>query len=174
MKCPFCGFGDTRVVDSREADSGEAIRRRRDCPQCGQRFSTYERVALSLMVIKKDGRREEFDRQKLVKNMWKACEKRQLSVETVEEIGRRIEHQIYRLGLAEVPSSLIGEYVMEALRELDHIAYIRFASVYKAFADLDDVRSELEKLAATAAQPVAEMGVLPMPDEQPTPLGVRQ
>lgn len=149
MKCPFCAAGDTRVVDSREADNGETIRRRRDCPSCGQRFSTYERVALSLMVVKKDGKREEFDRQKLINNMWKACEKRYLSRETIEEVGRQIEHSIYRMGVSEVPSRVIGEHVMEALRDLDHIAYIRFASVYKEFADLDDMRTELDKLAAT-------------------------
>lgn len=149
MKCPFCGYADTRVVDSREANGGEAIRRRRDCPECGQRFRTYERVALSLMVVKKDGRREEFDRQKMVNNMWKACEKRHIPVEVVEEIGSGIEHRIHRLGTPEVQSTTIGEYVMEALRELDHIAYIRFASVYKEFADLDDVRHEMENLGAS-------------------------
>ncbi|MBV9282267.1 MAG: transcriptional repressor NrdR [Chloroflexi bacterium] len=147
MKCPFCGYADSRVVDSRDIEGGESIRRRRECPSCGQRFSTYERVALSLQVVKRDGRREEFDRQKLVKNMWKACEKRDLPVEAVEKIARSIEHRIHRLGTAEVPSTVIGEYAMEALRDLDHIAYIRFASVYKAFADLDDMRQEMERLA---------------------------
>ena len=148
MRCPFCGHNDSRVVDSRDIEGGESIRRRRECPACGQRFSTYERVALSLQVVKRDGRREEFDRQKLVNNMWKACEKRGLPVEAVEAIARNIEHRIHRLGTAEVPSTAIGEYAMEALRELDHIAYIRFASVYKSFADLDDMRAEMERLAA--------------------------
>jgi transcriptional repressor NrdR len=147
MRCPFCGHADSRVVDSREAESGESIRRRRECPSCAQRFSTYERVALSLQVIKRDSSREEFDRQKLVKNMWKACEKRHLSVATIEAIARNIEHRIHRLGMAEVPSTVIGEYAMEALRDLDEIAYIRFASVYKSFADLDDMRAEMERLA---------------------------
>ncbi len=147
MRCPFCGYNDSRVVDSREVDSGESIRRRRECPSCGQRFSTYERVALSLQVVKRDNRREDFDRQKLVKNIWKACEKRDLSVATIEAMAREIEHRIHRLGAAEVPSTLVGEYAMEALRELDEIAYIRFASVYKQFADLDDMRAEMEKLA---------------------------
>ncbi len=148
MKCPFCGHNDSRVVDSRDIESGESIRRRRECPSCGQRFSTYERVALSLQVAKRDGRREEFDRQKLVKNMWKACEKRDLPVEAIEAIARNIEHRIHRLGTPEVPSTVIGEYAMEALREVDEIAYIRFASVYKSFADLDDMRMEMEKLVA--------------------------
>lgn len=149
MRCPFCGHGDTRVVDSRDIESGESIRRRRECPSCGQRFSTYERVALSLQVVKRDGRREEFDRHKLVKNMWKACEKRDLPVEAIELIARNIEHRVHRLGTAEVPSTVIGEYAMEGLRELDQIAYIRFASVYKSFADLDDMRAEMERLAAS-------------------------
>src|SRR5436305_2782366 len=149
MKCPFCGHNDSRVVDSRDIEAGESIRRRRECPQCSQRFSTYERVALSLQVVKRDGTREEFDRQKLVKNMWKACEKRDLPVEAIEVIARNIEHKVHRHGSAEVPSTLIGEYAMEALRELDKIAYIRFASVYKSFADLDEMRQEMERLAAT-------------------------
>jgi transcriptional repressor NrdR len=152
MKCPFCGHKDSRVVDSRDIEAGESIRRRRECPECGQRFSTYERVALSLQVVKRDGRREEFDRQKLVKNMWKACEKRDLPVESIEALARRIEHRIHRLGTPEVQSTLIGEYAMEALRGLDQIAYIRFASVYKQFADLDDMRREMERLAAGDAE----------------------
>lgn len=146
MKCPFCAYDDTRVVDSREADGGETIRRRRECPQCAQRFSTYERLALSIMVVKKDGRREEFDRQKLVNNMWKACEKRQLAVRTVEDIARDIEQRVSRSGVAEVPSTVIGEYAMEGLRKLDEIAYIRFASVYKEFADLNDMAGEMERI----------------------------
>jgi transcriptional repressor NrdR len=148
MRCPFCGHKDSRVVDSRDIESGESIRRRRECSACGQRFSTYERVALSLQIVKRDGRREEFDRQKLVNNMWKACEKRGLSVDAIEAIARTIEHRIHRLGTPEVPSTVIGEYAMEALRDLDEIAYFRFASVYKAFADLDEMRAEMERLAA--------------------------
>ena len=148
MKCPFCEFGDTRVTDSRDADGGETIRRRRECSNCGQRFSTYERVALSLMVIKKDGRREEFDRQKLVNNMWKACEKRGLAVQSVEDIAREIESRISKSGVAEVPSSVIGEHAMDGLRHLDEIAYIRFASVYKAFTDLEEMRGELERISS--------------------------
>ena len=147
MRCPFCGHKDSRVVDSRDIESGESIRRRRECSACGQRFSTYERVALSLQVVKRDGRREEFDRQKLVNNMWKACEKRGLSVDAIEAIARTIEHRIHRLGTPEVPSTVIGEYAMDALKDLDEIAYIRFASVYKAFADLDEMRAEMERLA---------------------------
>lgn len=152
MRCPFCGHNDSRVVDSRDIESGESIRRRRECPECGQRFSTYERVALSLQVVKRDGRREEFDRQKLINNMWKACEKRGLPVETIEVIARNIENRVHRLGTPEVASTVVGEYAMEALRDLDQIAYIRFASVYKSFADLDDMRVEMEKLLTAQAQ----------------------
>lgn len=156
MRCPFCGHNDSRVIDSRDIEGGESIRRRRECLSCGQRFSTYERIALSLQVIKRDGRREEFDREKLINNMWKACEKRGLSVETIEAIGRQIERRVHRLGTPEVPSTVVGEYAMESLRDLDEIAYIRFASVYKAFADLDDMRAEMERLMAPAeaAEPV--------------------
>src|SRR5919199_3052594 len=153
MRCPFCGHKDSRVVDSRDIESGESIRRRRECPACSQRFSTYERVALSLQVVKRDGRREEFDRQKLVNNIWKACEKRGLPVDAIEGIGRNIEHRIYRLGTSEVPSTVIGEYAMDALRDLDEIAYIRFASVYKAFADLDEMRAEMERLMQPEMEP---------------------
>lgn len=153
LRCPFCGFGDSRVVDSRDVESGESIRRRRECPSCGQRFSTYERLALSLQVVKRDARREEFDRQKLFTNMWKACEKRELPVESIEALARTIEHRVHRLGVAEVPSTVIGEYAMEALRGLDEIAYIRFASVYKSFADLDDMRREMERLSQSTESP---------------------
>lgn len=156
MRCPFCGHKDSRVVDSRDIESGESIRRRRECSACGQRFSTYERVALSLQVVKRDGRREEFDRQKLVNNIWKACEKRGLPVESIEAIARNIEHRVHRLGAPEVPSTVIGEYAMEALRDLDQIAYIRFASVYKSFTDLDELRREMEKLATTEPEPARQ------------------
>ncbi|MGH2443953.1 MAG: transcriptional regulator NrdR [Chloroflexota bacterium] len=157
MKCPFCGHTDSRVVDSRDTENGESIRRRRECPECGQRFSTYERVALSLQVIKRAGRREEFDRQKLLNNIWKACVKREIPVEAVEAIARNIEHRVHRLGSVEIPSTVIGEYAMEALRDLDEIAYIRFASVYKAFGNLEDMRLEMERLALPEieADPVA-------------------
>lgn len=158
MRCPFCAFDDSRVVDSRDIESGETIRRRRECPSCGQRFSTYERVALSLQVVKRDGRREEFDRQKLVKNMWKACEKRNLPVESIEAIARNVELRVHRLGVAEVPSTVIGEYAMEGLRGLDEIAYIRFASVYKSFADLDEMRREMEALGAPPRAPAKRVG----------------
>jgi transcriptional repressor NrdR len=146
MKCPYCSQQETRVVDSRDSEGGETTRRRRECVECGQRFSTYERCALSIMIIKKDGRREEFDRQKLVNNMWKACEKRSLAVQEVEDLARDIEQRISRSGMAEVASSVIGEYAMEGLRRLDEIAYIRFASVYKEFADLNEMRGELERI----------------------------
>ncbi len=158
MRCPFCGHNDSRVVDSREVEAGESIRRRRECPECNHRFSTYERIALSLQVIKRDNRREDFDRQKLVNNMWKACEKRSLSVTQIEEIARNIEHRIHRAGTVEVPSTSIGEMAMEGLRDLDEIAYIRFASVYKQFADLDDMRAEMERLAGREVAEARSIG----------------
>jgi transcriptional repressor NrdR len=151
VKCPFCGYNDSRVVDSREVEGGESIRRRRECPGCGQRFSTYERLALSLQVVKRDGRREEFDREKLIRGIWKACEKRDLPVDAIHAVARNIERRVHRQATQEVPSTAIGEYVMDALRDLDHVAYIRFASVYKSFADLEDLRLEMEKLADHAA-----------------------
>jgi transcriptional repressor NrdR len=149
MKCPFCNFEDSRVVDSRVGDGGETIRRRRECPECGGRFSTFERLALSVMVVKKDGRREEFDREKLFRNMWKACAKRGLAVKDVEDIAREIEQKVSRSGAQEVQSTQIGEYAMDGLRQLDHIAYIRFASVYKEFRDLEEMRGEMERLKAS-------------------------
>jgi transcriptional repressor NrdR len=144
MKCPYCG-NKTKVIDSRNA--GEGIRRRRECKACGQRFTTYERVApLRLMVAKVDGRREEFDRNKLLGGVRKACAKRPISIEAIEELVSGIEGKLYGQGEAEVESRLIGEMVMERLRELDDVAYVRFASVYRRFADVESLAQEIEKL----------------------------
>src|SRR6266702_4044692 len=138
MKCPFCGGTESRVKDSR--DVGDAIHRRRECEQCKGRFSTYERVEKSvLMVIKRDQRREAFDRQKLFVGISKACEKRPLSVDEIEQ-------ELYRQGKQEVQSSVIGELVMERLRQMDKIAYIRFASVYRSFNDVETMLEELQDL----------------------------
>ena len=148
MKCPFCGGNDSRVIDTR--DVGEGIRRRRECQDCGQRFTTYERVAkVNLMVIKRDGRREPFDREKLLKGLWKACAKRPIPSDQVEDIATSIEANLYRLGQAEVPSRVIGEMVMDRLRELDGVAYVRFASVYRSFADLQALKREVDEMIAT-------------------------
>lgn len=145
MKCPFCGGGESRVKDSR--DTGDAVHRRRECEQCKGRFSTYERVEKShLMVIKRDQRREPFDRQKLYMGIRKACEKRPLPAGDIENAVEEIEQELYRLGRQEVPTSIIGELVMEHLRRLDKIAYIRFASVYRSFGDVETMFEEIQKL----------------------------
>src|SRR3990170_5921466 len=146
MRCPYCGFADTKVTDSRDADEG--IRRRRECLNCGQRFTTMERLTTgSLLVAKKDGRREEFSREKLLAGLRKACEKRPLPAGAVEAVADAVEAALRQRGAPEVPSEEIGELVMGPLRELDHIAYIRFASVYRSFADLEELQQELESLS---------------------------
>ncbi len=144
MKCPYCEHADSRVIDSRESSDG--IRRRRQCVACGQRFTTYERLQPQVFVVKKDQRREEFSKEKLLSGLRKACEKRPLPAATVEAVADEIENGLLGMGKAEIPSSVIGDMVMERLRELDKIAYIRFASVYRDFADLDELKSELETL----------------------------
>src|SRR5207245_11417091 len=145
MKCPFCGGTESRVKDSR--DTGDAIHRRRECEQCKGRFSTYERVEkFHLMVIKREQRREYFDREKLYVGISKACEKRPLPVGEIENAVEEIEQELYRLGRQEVQSSEIGELVMEHLRSMDKIAYIRFASVYRSFADVETMLTEIENL----------------------------
>ena len=145
MKCPYCGGTESRVKDSR--DVGDAVHRRRECEHCKGRFSTYERVEKSqLMVIKRDQRREAFDRQKLFMGVSKACEKRPLPVGEIENSVEEIEQELYRQGRQEIPSSVIGELVMERLRHMDKIAYIRFASVYRSFNDVETMLEELEAL----------------------------
>ncbi len=145
MKCPFCGGSESRVKDSR--DIGDAIHRRRECEHCKGQFSTYERVEkFQLLVIKRDQRREPFDREKLYSGIRKACEKRPLSTGEIENAVEEIEQELYRLGKQEVVSSVIGELVMEHLRSLDKIAYIRFASVYRSFADVQTMFEELQSL----------------------------
>ena len=157
MHCPYCGFSDTKVTDSRDTDDG--IRRRRECLSCGQRFTTNERLAIgSLLVAKKDGRREEFSRDKLLVGLRRACEKRPLAAGAVEAVADAIETTLRQASAPEVPSREIGEMVMDHLRELDHIAYIRFASVYREFADLEELQQELEALAARGIPPGPEAG----------------
>ena len=145
MQCPFCGASDSRVLDTREV--GDAIRRRRECQACSQRYTTYERIAkVNLNVVKRDGRREPFNRDKLFDGIWTACTKRPISSDQIEEMVSRIESSLYGLGKSEVPSRTIGEMVMDRLRDLDHVAYVRFASVYRAFADVDAFRREVDHL----------------------------
>lgn len=152
MNCPFCGLPDSRVIDSRPDEAG--VRRRRECLECGRRFTTLEKVELGgVAVIKKDDSREEFDREKVLAGVRKACEKRPIPSGAIEALADEVQSAVYALGKAEVPSSLVGELVMERLRALDHIAYIRFASVYRAFADVDELEAELEALKAGWRRP---------------------
>jgi len=145
MRCPFCGYKEDKVVDSRATAEESAVRRRRECLKCGKRFTTYEYVEeVSLMVIKKDGRREHFDRKKLLAGIMKACEKRPVSIEKMEEIATSVERAIQRKSDREVNSVDIGELVIEKLRQLDDVAYVRFASVYRQFKDVNQFMKELK------------------------------
>ena len=163
MRCPYCQHPDSKVIDSRDAEAG--VRRRRECLNCKSRFTTYERIeAQSLYVIKKDGRREEFDRNKLLAGVRTACAKRPLTTSTVDRVAHDIEAELHRMGRAEVASSLIGEMVMERLKALDQIAYVRFASVYREFTDLESLRREVETLAAgrdPGKPPATQLPLLP-------------
>lgn len=147
MKCPFCSDLDNRVVDSRLTKDSDVIRRRRECSRCKRRFTTYERVEEMLpMVVKKDGRREVFDRMKIVAGLKRACEKRPVSIATVEELTNGVERALQERGDKEIPSSTIGELVMRDLHKLDKVAYVRFASVYRSFKDVGEFMRELEDL----------------------------
>ncbi|HLG22845.1 MAG TPA: transcriptional regulator NrdR [Candidatus Manganitrophaceae bacterium] len=151
MQCPFCDHIEDKVVDSRLSKEGEVIRRRRECLNCQRRFTTYERVEeIFPMVIKKDGRREPFDRQKILSGLKKACEKRPVSVDLLESVVTRIEKKVQELGETEVESRAIGEEVMRQLHELDQVAYVRFASVYREFKDVNQFMSELKGLLGEA------------------------
>ncbi|TAJ09877.1 MAG: transcriptional repressor NrdR [Nitrospirae bacterium] len=148
MKCPFCDDIEDKVVDSRMAREGEVIRRRRECLACKRRYTTYERVEESLpVVVKKDGRREPFDRGKILAGLKKACEKRPISTATIEAVADRIEKRIQEMGETELPSTVVGEEVMRELHQLDQVAYVRFASVYREFKDIDQFMDELKALA---------------------------
>lgn len=147
MNCPFCRYADTRVVDSRLGKEGNNVRRRRECPSCERRFTTYERVEEILpRVIKKDGRREAFDRSKIISGMQRACEKRPVSVEQIEELVDLLERRFQECGDKEISASLIGEAVMDTLQGVDEVAYVRFASVYRQFKDINEFMSELNDL----------------------------
>lgn len=146
MRCPFCGYLNTRVQDSRAIENGLVIRRRRECPSCGARFTTYERFeGGKFMVVKKDGRREKFQREKLMNGIVKACEKRPISMEKIEEMVNAVEARAQKFG-SEISTNSIGEMVMKELRRLDQIAYVRFASVYRDFRDIDQFIEEIGKL----------------------------
>lgn len=147
MKCPYCGEADSKVIDSRSADEGTSIRRRRECLKCGRRFTTYETVeSMPLIVVKKDGSRQTFDRNKVLAGLVKACEKRAVPLSTLEKITSDIEQQLLNSLSREVASEHIGELVMEKLKEVDEVAYVRFASVYRQFRDINTFMDELSKL----------------------------
>ena len=150
MKCPFCSDTENRVIDSRISKEGNAIRRRRECAACGKRFTTYEFVEEVLpMVVKKDGRREAFDRSKILTGIKKACEKRPVSIDAIEAVVDRIERSCQESQLKEIPSTFVGERVMQELHDLDKVAYVRFASVYRQFRDANEFFDELKDLLKT-------------------------
>ena len=147
MKCPFCAYLESKVVDSRPADEGSSIRRRRECLNCHKRFTTYETVeSLPLVVIKRDGSRQAFDKGKLLGSMLKACEKRSVSVSTLERLADEIEQTLQNEMEREIPSTEIGELVMDKLKDVDEVSYVRFASVYRQFKDISTFMDELSKL----------------------------
>ena len=146
MKCPFCGEENTRVIDSRPSDESNSIRRRRQCDSCRKRFTTYEKVeTIPLIVVKKDNNREPYDREKIEAGILRSCHKRPISVDQIRQITDEIENEIYRMEEKEIPSSTIGEIVMEKLRKLDPVAYVRFASVYREFKDVNTFMDELKQ-----------------------------
>jgi len=147
MKCPFCGLLDSKVVDSRNGKGGTSIRRRRECLECNRRFTTYERIEeTNLVIVKKDGRREGFDRTKIIDGLEKACEKRPISVEVIGNIVSDLERELQETGEREVHSKVIGEKLINKLYEIDEVAYVRFASVYRSFKDVNQFMDELKEL----------------------------
>ena len=148
MKCPYCGYHESKVCDSRPVEENEKIRRRRECLQCGKRFTTYEAVeTLPIIVIKRDRSREPFDKEKLIRGLIRACEKRPVSYDTIEKLASDIESDISNSLVREVSSEKIGEYAMDGLKDIDEVAYVRFASVYRRFKDIDTFMKEINKLA---------------------------
>lgn len=169
MRCPFCSSDDTRVVDSRIADEGDAVRRRRECAQCGERFTTLERASLKMpYVVKSDGKREGFDEEKLRRGIRRALEKRPVDVNAVEASIHRIQHRLLTSGDREVDSRTVGEWVIQELADLDQVAYVRFASVYRSFQDVDEFSEEVKRLqtqpSATARR--QQMSLLPNGDNK--------
>lgn len=163
MNCPYCDYQDSKVIDSRDVNDG--IRRRRECLKCAERFTTYERLQpASLFVIKKDERREEFNKEKLLTGLHKACEKRPLPTGSIDKVADDIEAELYGLGKAEIPSTVIGDMVMERLKRLDYIAYLRFASVYRQFADITVLKKEIDSLVGDetkSAISTSQLSLLP-------------
>ena len=153
MKCPFCSHLEDKVVDSRESKEGEVIRRRRECLNCGKRFTSYERIdQIPHLVVKKDGRRERFDREKVLQGLLTACQKRPVPVKTLEEIAERVEAMVQESPDREVSTDQVGQFLMDSLRDLDKVAFVRFASVYRDFKDVDQFMSELKGLLETSRE----------------------
>ena len=174
MRCPFCGHIEDKVVDSRESREGDAIRRRRECLKCGRRFTSYERLEeVPILIVKKDGRREPFDRQKLLRGIMSACQKRPVSLGRLEEAAGDIQAKLMELPDREVPSRNLGELVMDALKQIDSVAYVRFASVYRDFKDLPDFVKALEGLMPSTPPPVPRLNfrLPPPPVAEPGPPG---
>lgn len=164
MRCPFCNASDTRVIDSRLGNEGDSVRRRRECVTCGERFSTFETAELSLpRIVKRDGRREPFDEAKLRSGIMKALEKRPVDTERVEETISRLKHRLHVRGEREMLSGEFGEWVMEELRELDQVAYVRFASVYRSFEDVQAFRAVIDRLESEPprSQTKQQLSLLP-------------
>ena len=154
MKCPYCGYDESKVIDSRPTDEGERIRRRRECLKFGKRFTTYEVIeTVPIIVIKKDKSRESFDRNKLLNGLLRACEKRPVSIDTLERLVDEIEGSLQNSLDREVPSSLIGKYAMEKLKNIDEVAYVRFASVYREFKDIATFKEELDRMLKARRAP---------------------
>jgi transcriptional repressor NrdR len=166
MHCPYCSFSETKVIDSRLNQTGDSTRRRRVCPRCEGRFTTYERIEEVMpLVIKKDGRREPYSREKLWQGLEKACQKRAVPAQKVDESISRIEKRLQSYGLKEVPSKTVGEMVMTELHRLDKVAYIRFASVYRDFKDVDEFVAELQDPPASDTDPIAPLFPFANPPE---------
>lgn len=150
MQCPFCGYVESKVIDSRAANEGASIRRRRECLRCGRRFTTYEVIEKTpFMVVKKDGRREKFDKAKLLNGLLRSCEKRAVALDTIEGLADQVEKELLNDFDKEVNTTIIGETVMRLLKRIDQVAYVRFASVYREFADINTFMRELESLLKT-------------------------
>jgi len=147
MKCTFCSFNDTKVIDSRPDKDSSAIRRRRECESCSRRFTTHERIEEVLpMILKKDGRRESYDRRKVISGLKKACEKRPVSTDDIDDMANRLETRLLESGEKEMPGTVIGEWIMNELHDVDEVAYVRFASVYRSFRDITEFMAELQDL----------------------------
>ena len=172
MRCPFCSADETRVVDSRLSDEGDSVRRRRECEVCGERFTTFERAELRLpQVIKSDGRREPFNEKKLRAGLSRALEKRPVDTAAVEAMIGRIRHKLIASGENELPSRTLGEWVMEELKDIDPVAYVRFASVYRSFEDLDAFRDEVQRLQNEPSVETRrkQLSLIPEPESAPKP-----